>query len=440
MTDPMAESELLLPERARLLHIGPMKTGTTALQNAARNQRAALLANGVRYPGKELNHRVALGALFGWSVQFWNRSGPITSDLLEADTRGVPAPSQWDKFQQEITAETTRRILISHEYFSQADDQSARLIVDELGPEPVHVAITLRPPAAIVPSLWAQGLRDDGEIETLEAWLDRVYGKNPDPPMPERFQRAYDHGELVRRWARIVGPENVTVIVADPGHGDLITDTFEGLLGLPSGTLSGSNLRQDHTNRALTAVEAELFRRLNVVLRAEGVNWRTYYKLVRHGANRRLIGERTPPDDEPPVRLPDWAAEIARKDGQRFAEAIGSSRARVVGDLDHLHSRGKVGEAPKVDEIPVDIGVDSLAGSLIAGERAEKRAGKRSRMQVDTTTLYQKGRAIPARDRAEQLSASFTTRELAAAVKRRLAHRLRTRRPKPLTSRADTRR
>lgn len=46
-------SDLLLPPGTRLLHIGPHKTGTTALQVALSKARANLESQGVRYLGEE---------------------------------------------------------------------------------------------------------------------------------------------------------------------------------------------------------------------------------------------------------------------------------------------------------------------------------------------------------------------------------------------------
>jgi hypothetical protein len=44
-----------LPEGARLVHVGPHKTGTTAVQNALWNARPQLLEQGVRHVGRSRN-------------------------------------------------------------------------------------------------------------------------------------------------------------------------------------------------------------------------------------------------------------------------------------------------------------------------------------------------------------------------------------------------
>src|SRR5699024_7178771 len=77
MPETRTGDSLLLPERARLLHIGPMKTGTTSLQSAASKLRARLLAHGVRYPGVTMNHRRAVGAFMNKAVSPERRSGAV---------------------------------------------------------------------------------------------------------------------------------------------------------------------------------------------------------------------------------------------------------------------------------------------------------------------------------------------------------------------------
>ena len=62
MNDSVCEP---LPERSILLHIGPYKTGTSALQAAAARLRPELLAHGVRYPGTAKSHRIQTNAFSG---------------------------------------------------------------------------------------------------------------------------------------------------------------------------------------------------------------------------------------------------------------------------------------------------------------------------------------------------------------------------------------
>jgi hypothetical protein len=433
---------LLLPPRARLLHIGPMKTGTTSIQAAARKRRKILLDHGVRYPGKSFNHRRQLGALMGWSVDSWKRSGPLIPDLMDIETASAPARKEWDKLAAEMDADPQRRIFISHEYVSQVDDATAQRIVDGIG-ERTHVCITLRAPGEIVPSLWSQGIRDDAVTESFNDWLARVYGKEPcENPMPERFWRAYDQGRLVDRWARLVGPENVTVIVADKSEPGLLPGAFEGMLGLPAGTLDAKL-----THRSLTAVEAELFRAVNADLRDNGADWMAFFNFVRRGAISRGSARRKVPPDVPRVRLPPWAAQIADKDGRSFADSIRRSQVRVVGDLEALAAESRTAHWEDFASVPIDLAADTVAGAVSAGRNLAGKSRKKIQAQADEISAYgkeiselkrnlaavkshdlaQHAHLIAANERAPQMASAFTTRELAAAIKHQLLRKLRAR-------------
>jgi len=348
-----------------------MKTGTTSVQLGAHRRRKALLENGVRYPGNAPNQRRPLGALMGWAVNTWSRRRPLGPDLLDRDdVNGIPPASDWTSLKEEIDADQERRIFLTHEFVSQVDDDTARRIVDAIGPR-VHIAITLRAPGQIVPSLWAQSVRDDAQIEPYDRWIERFFGRVPDQPLSPRYQRAYQQADLVDRWSRLVGPEKVTVTIVDKTRPTLLTDTFEAMLGLPSGML-----RVERSNDSLMAVDAELFRRVNIILRDRNALWTTFQALVWQGAiklgpERREVGA-----DERRVVLPPWAAQIANADGARFADALRQSPVRVVGNVENLAT--KVGSAPwdPIDTVPIDIAAEAVAGAVLAGQKARESLKK----------------------------------------------------------------
>ena len=99
-----------------LLHIGVHKTGTTAIQAALADARTDLAANGVRYPGKlQAHHRAALAVLgrpWGWNA----RGGAVL------DTE------HFDKLAKRANA-YSGRVVISSEFFCEADEETARTVV-----------------------------------------------------------------------------------------------------------------------------------------------------------------------------------------------------------------------------------------------------------------------------------------------------------------------
>jgi hypothetical protein len=115
--------------RYRLLHIGPHKTGTTAIQGALHLARERLAAEGVVYPGRGRQ-------------PLW----PILAVTGQPALRGGPRPeiSYWDNLVREVRAAGDQRVVLSSEFFAEADDAAARRVIADLGGARVHVVVTLR--------------------------------------------------------------------------------------------------------------------------------------------------------------------------------------------------------------------------------------------------------------------------------------------------------
>ena len=303
-----------LPPRARLLHVGLMKTGTTALQMAASRRRRALLRHGVRYPGWNYNHRSAAQALFD-RTDYANRN--------ESD--------DWDRLMAQIDADRSRRILISNELIAVADEAVVRRFRDELGPR-THVVFTVRSFASILPSLWQQYVKT-GHRRDFEEFLHRRIG---DSGRVSRDMARHDQGVLVTRWAEAFGPENVTVIVVDKNEPRRVSDAFEALLDLPSGMLDEPEMSGESRNRSLSMREASLILAANRALAPYGVDQREIDRLLFRGATARMLSEAEPPTADTQIVLPPWAVEPALARSRQYAEVIAASGVRVVGELAEL--------------------------------------------------------------------------------------------------------
>ncbi len=123
-------SDLLLKPDARLLHIGPHKTGTTAIQGAFDLARARLAAYGVGYSGAGRQPLLPALAVTGQPALL----GGMRPDI-----------DHWKKLAREIRQAVNQRVLVSSEFFAGADDAAARRIIEDLGGTGVHVVVTLRP-------------------------------------------------------------------------------------------------------------------------------------------------------------------------------------------------------------------------------------------------------------------------------------------------------
>ncbi|MGW2748881.1 hypothetical protein [Streptomyces sp. NPDC001450] len=183
----------------------------------------------------------------------------------------------------------------------------------------MHVLVTLRPLAKIMPSQWQQYVQN-GLRMGHEDWLEHMLRKpRYEKPKPSFWQR-HRHDRLVERWARIVGPERVTVVVVDDRDRGGLMSTFQTLLGLPVNFLQPVT---DTANRSLTLAETEMLRYLNVEFRGNGLPDALYSRLVRNGAVPHMKNACSPTPRDVKIVTPRWAVEAAGALGAEMAERIG---------------------------------------------------------------------------------------------------------------------
>ena len=323
-----AHAGLLLPPGSRLLHIGPHKTGTTSIQDAFHRARAVARAQGVHYAGRKTQPMAAAYDVIG-----------VTPSYLQGLTR-----SHWAELVADIRSAGGRRVVISSEGFCDADASAVGRIARDLDPERVHVVITLRPLASILPSQWQQFVQGGLQLP-YEGWLDAMLSKPPGRVSP-MFWTRHRHDELVRRWADVFGPSHVTVVVADDRDHGVVLRVFEQLSGLREGTLK---VERKRTNRSLTAAEIELVRTMNRAFAAEGWSPQFHSAVLRSGAAELLKG-RVPAPGERRIETPAWAVARAIELGQEFVSGIAASGVRVVGDLQRLAQPPNDARADAVDD------------------------------------------------------------------------------------------
>jgi hypothetical protein len=343
-------SDLLLAERTVLLHIGPYKTGTTALQGALRQARPAMAEHGVVYAGKERQHMRAALAVRG--------AKGLTGDP-------TPPIAHWNRLVRQVEAASDERVIVSSEFFTESSSEIARKVVDGLGGERVHVLVTLRPLAKIMPSSWQQYVRN-GQRTSYDEWLDCMLNKPPYRHPTPTFWKRHRHEVLVERWASIVGPERLTVAVVDDADRLGLMRTVEQLVGLPEGLLVPED---GWTNRSLTMGEAELVRQLNVEFKRRAWPATLYKDVVRLGLVQHMQMERTPGPEEARINTPAWALERAAEIGAAAAEKIAALGVRVVGDLSLLAAAPKAREDADTTPaavLPVSAAAEAVTAAVLA--------------------------------------------------------------------------
>jgi hypothetical protein len=286
--------------------------------------RPRLLRRGVHYAGPDRHAVIAAQAAIEEPGPGVQRSYPV---------------ARWHALLSEIARHRTELVVLSSEWFADAEPAAIRRIVDELGGGRVHVVVTLRPLVRLLPSQWQQYVAAGSTIG-YEGWLESVFGRSGTVVTPTFWHR-HRHDQLVDRWQTVVGADGITVVVVDEVDRRAILEAFEALTGLETGSLVAE---ADRANRSLTAPEAELLRATNARLDAEirDANLRLNLGLYGVGAALRL---REPGRDEPRIETPAWAVERAFAVGREIVAGIERSGVRVIGDLDSLGGRPGAGTA-----------------------------------------------------------------------------------------------
>lgn len=366
----MAAPDLSLPGDACLLHIGPQKTGTTTVQGAFHKARPALLDHGVVYAGRD---RQAM------------RAALAVTGRPELKGQRPPAMSDWTSLTEQVAAAPDRRVVVSSEFFADTNDTILPRVVDELGGPRVHVVVTLRPLARILPSQWQQYVQN-GMRTAYEPWLRAMFKKPPYREPTPSFWNRHRHDRLIERWADAVGPDKTTVIVSDESDPLMLVRTFERLLALPEGVLVPD---AERTNRSLTAGEIEFVRLLNQEFRERLWPEELYQKLFRAGALNRMKSEHEPAEDEPRITTPKWAIDRAVALNAEMVEKIETLGVRIIGDIGSLcktpEPRGPAG--PPL--MSADSALQAVLGALLAAgavpETAERPQRPEDRPVRETT-------------------------------------------------------
>jgi hypothetical protein len=351
----MPTRKLTVEPGTRLLHVGPHKTGTTAIQGAFHGARERLAAHGVVYAGTGRHPQHAAAAITGARL---------------GRGFGSPTPDHWKALCREVTDAGDRTVVISSEFFANADDAAAREVVDSLGGPRVHVVVTLRPLLKIMPSQWQQYVQNGLRL-SYEEWLDGMLRKAPyDKPTPT-FWRRHRHDALVERWAGMVGPERLTVIVVNSAEPLRQLRDFEALVGLPEGVLLPE---QGTDNRSLTLGEVEFVRLLNKELRKRNWSADRYDNLVPM-VLRRVRRGHTPTGDEPRIVTPAWAEALAAEVSKEMTDRISALGVRIVGDLSSLVIPPRADTEPVAKPmIPSAAAAEAVVGAILATQPPDASA------------------------------------------------------------------
>ena len=245
------------------------------------------------------------------------------------------AEQAWARITADLADSSTPRRIFSKETFANAGDARARKLVGELtaGDRPLHVVVSARPLAELIPSQYSQFVQRGLCTVPFETWCETVLTGDTDERSVRVFWKRHSHDEQVRRWGSLVGFENLTVVVVDRSDPLFLARVFEQLLDLRSGTLV-ERMGHDRGNRSLTVPELELVRQWHAITAQTGAEHgqvvRLAWRLCHH------LRSFDPDPTAPRLTLPAWAVDRANERAAATAAAIAASGAHVVGDLGAL--------------------------------------------------------------------------------------------------------
>lgn len=388
MTDPT-----LLPEGSLLLHIGPQKTGSTAIQTAMHYSRSALAEHGVLYPGTLPYPHEA-----GWSVMGFG------SPVGQPD----PRPETWTDLAAELTSTTLPRACLSNEDLARADDAAVQRILDGVGAERTHLFFVARRLDRLLPSYWQQRLKARMTL-SYDDFLHYLLDEQRDEWEYRLAWDPHDVAAIIARWGRHLPADRITVLVADEQDRSQLPSTFATMLGAPVELFEP---HQDFSNLSMTYTEAEVVRRLNRLYAEQEWTPQQYWRLIQTGAIKTLPNTRLP--GEPAITgLPSWAYDRVAERARAQADAITASGCRVIGDPSTLLLTGNVEPAelpPPVEAISLDLLADTVRGVVEGAERlyrGEIKKARRARRQARARSV-------------DELSARELARILGARAVRRL--------------------
>jgi hypothetical protein len=339
------------PQPRVFLHIGEPKTGTTFLQQVMWRNRSELAAQGVVLPGHHpQDHFRASQDLRG-------------IEKLPSDPAGSWA-GEWDILARQAL-QAPQAAVISHELFAAADAGQAARAVRSLRPAQVHVVITVRDIATLLPAEWQETVKHRNS-RRWEDWLsDVIDTESVDPDRRQWwFWRVHDTMAILRQWAGHVPPGQVHVITVPPPGAPqaLLWQRFAALIGADPASVDVTRARP---NASLGLPEIEFLRRLNEALPAEVPDWFYMWNVKEAVAHQALAAR--PRDGR--LTLPASRDAWAKEHGDTLAAALAGSGYDVIGDTSELIPQPAAGLAADPAAQPagqvLDAAVDAAAALVV---------------------------------------------------------------------------
>jgi hypothetical protein len=348
------------------LHIGEPKTGTTFLQQVMWGNRAELAEQGVVLPGHH----------------------PQDHYRASQDLRGIvklasdPAGSwtgEWEILARQAQ-QAAKTAVISHELFSAADAEHAERAVRTLQPAEVHVVITVRDMATLLPAEWQETVKHRSTRD-WEDWLGDVIDRESVAAGRREwwFWRVHDTLAILGIWSRYLPADRIHVITTPPrgSSAGLLWERFASLIGVDPGSV---DLSRGRPNASLGLPEIEFLRRLNLALPREVPDWFYMWNVKEAIAHKELAGQPRGGRLVLPADRDAWAKEHA----EALVAGLRDSGYDLIGDLGELLPGPSAEPAARPAEQPAEQVLDAAvraAAALVANQYQRQYAAAKPKPQ-----------------------------------------------------------
>jgi hypothetical protein len=360
------------------LHIGEPKTGTTFVQQAMWSNRARLARQGVMLPG--YSHRDHSRA---------------SRDLRERPRLASDPADSWAGEWDVLTRQALRSrgaAIISDEILAACNPAQADRAIRSLLAAEVHVVLTVRDIASLLPAEWQETVKCRGTIP-WEQWLADVIGSAPaaDRRCRAWFWPTHDTLATLQMWSRHIPPDHVHVITVPPqGPAEVLWARFASVLGIDASSIDVPSWR---VNPSLGLAETEFLRRMNEELPDGMPEW-FYTRNIKQTLALGVLNTRPPQPPQPRLALPPAQQAWARQQSEILVAALREAKYHIVGDLTELLSlpvsRGYAAPADMPAQQLLDTAVQAAAALAGHQYRASQPARRQRRQPQQPRSARQK--------------------------------------------------
>jgi len=313
--------------RPLYLHIGLQKSGSSYLQSTFWGSRAELRRQGMELVPGSVDETFEL---------MLDVTGQLDPAIDRPRAAGALA-----RLPEQLAACPSDRVLITEESFSAADADQIRRLGAALDGFDVRVVVTARDLGRAIPSAWQQALRR-GVRQSLDDFVERAQQRWGEPGARLANQNL---AAILDRWAALVGPESVHVVVV-PQRGAPRTALLERFCAAVEVEPDALATEVAVRNESIGRVQAEVLRRVNQQLPRELIR-----RDLRHVTKSYFAGRVLGAQGGEPITLSRAHESWCRQRAEEFIEHTAALGCVVHGDLGELRpAADSFSDAPAIAE------------------------------------------------------------------------------------------